>query len=300
MERIQEIIGTRIVDLRKHYKLTQKELCEGICTQAYISKIESGSSMIAADILFQIADRLEVNVSYFYDGIESDRTDYLQEVEHQARKLVYNKDYVQLRSLLKREENSPLRENPRFEQFYLWHSALCKRYIEENYSEALNLLEQALRIRKIKRNFLSKREIKILTNKANIFIDRDNFSEALKLYHEALRYLQLLPEHGDYEMEINLNYNIARLYLLQKDFSHAIEYANEGMAVCKEQDSMYGLGYLLFIIGRVNEEMNNAPAAIKYLTQAKTIFNLSKNDHLVDQVQEKLDDFDSHSSNEDN
>src|SRR5690554_6935845 len=108
--------------------MTQKELCEGICTQAYISKIENGSLAIAADILFMIAERLGVDVNYFYDTAAPERMDYSLEVEVQARELVIHDDYKALEQMINKEEQTPLMKNRRFKQFILWHKALVKRY----------------------------------------------------------------------------------------------------------------------------------------------------------------------------
>ena len=94
--------------------MTQKELCDGICTQAYISKIENGSLAIAADILFKISERLGVDVNYFYDTTFPERMDYSLEVEIQARELVIQDNYTALKRLIEKEEQTPLYENRRY------------------------------------------------------------------------------------------------------------------------------------------------------------------------------------------
>src|SRR5690625_2850003 len=146
MENALEEIGKRIYELRVHLNMTQKELCEGICTQAYISKIENGSLAIAADILFQIADRLGVDINYFYDSTNINRMDYLSEVELQAQELVNKRDFQALHELIQREEKTPLMYNKKFKQFILWNKALCERYINNDANRAIEIMNQALAI----------------------------------------------------------------------------------------------------------------------------------------------------------
>lgn len=83
-------------------------MCDGICTQAYISKIENGSLAIAADILFKISERLGVDVNYFYDTTFPERMDYSLEVEIQARELVIQDNYTALKRLIEKERTNSL------------------------------------------------------------------------------------------------------------------------------------------------------------------------------------------------
>ncbi len=71
---------------------------------SYISKIENGSLSIAADILFEIAERLGVDINYFYDSTYNSRVDYALEVELEARELVQKDEFEKLEELLSREE----------------------------------------------------------------------------------------------------------------------------------------------------------------------------------------------------
>ena len=66
-------IGNEIKRIRKQKKMTQKELCDGICSQAEISKIENGRNSPTIDLLQQIAKRLRVPLSLlFRDQLKSD------------------------------------------------------------------------------------------------------------------------------------------------------------------------------------------------------------------------------------
>ncbi|WP_157964495.1 helix-turn-helix domain-containing protein [Exiguobacterium flavidum] len=59
-------VGNEIKNLRKARGMTQKELCEGICSQAEISKIENGKNSPTVDLLQMIAKRLRVSLSHLF------------------------------------------------------------------------------------------------------------------------------------------------------------------------------------------------------------------------------------------
>lgn len=100
-------VGKEIKDLRLGIGMSQKELCEGICTQAQISKIESGKVYPYADTLYLIAKKLGVDVNYFFDIASAPRLDYVQEVIRFSRKLVRYKEYEEVMRIVNVEEKKP-------------------------------------------------------------------------------------------------------------------------------------------------------------------------------------------------
>ena len=59
-------IGNKLKQLRKQRGFTQKELANGICTQAMISNFEKGDSSPSSLVLFQLAERLQVDINDFF------------------------------------------------------------------------------------------------------------------------------------------------------------------------------------------------------------------------------------------
>ncbi|WP_175615746.1 helix-turn-helix domain-containing protein [Piscibacillus halophilus] len=285
----REEIGKRIYELRRYFKITQKELCEGICTQAYISKIENGSLAIAADILFEIAERLGVDINYFYDSTYNSRVDYSLEVELEARELVKKNDYHKLNELIKREEKTPLMANKRFKQFILWHKSLCIRVLEDDYDTALELLDEALKLSNTSQKSYSEREIQILINKANLFIDKDSFDKAIEIYKEAQAALERLPYIHDSNLLTLVLYNLARTYTLQNKFQKAIEIAEKGIIHCKKYSSFYGFGQFYFILGVNHKDLKNYSIAKEKLLIAKDIFILTDNHKPIEIINRNLD-----------
>lgn len=65
---IRVTVGTRLRELRKAHRMSQKELAVNIGknSAAYIAFIESGERRISAVDLALIASHLKVKLSYFY------------------------------------------------------------------------------------------------------------------------------------------------------------------------------------------------------------------------------------------
>ncbi|MFD2638627.1 helix-turn-helix domain-containing protein [Piscibacillus salipiscarius] len=292
----REEIGKRIYELRRYFKITQKELCEGICTQAYISKIENGSLSIAADILFEIAERLGVDINYFYDSTYNSRVDYALEVELEARELVQKDEFEKLEELLSREEKTPLMNNKKFKQFILWHKALCTRYIYDNFEDSEKLLDEALMLSNTSKKSYSEREIHILINKANLHTDRKNFNRAFELYEDAKDAIEKLPYLHDEKLVTLINFNLARISYFQEDYKKTIQYSENGISHCKKRQSLDGYGQFHFLIGNAQRRLKNFSIAKEHIELAIQIFKLinhtkylSNCEKVLQRIQEEIE-----------
>ncbi|WP_193749057.1 helix-turn-helix domain-containing protein, partial [Exiguobacterium indicum] len=68
MDDLTSSIGTKIKQLRIENQMTQKELCEDICSQAEISKIENGLNSPTVELLQKIAARLNSPITLLFEN----------------------------------------------------------------------------------------------------------------------------------------------------------------------------------------------------------------------------------------
>ena len=61
------LLASRLRSRRLELKLSQSELAEGICKQGQISRIEKGKYNPGSDILYKLAQKLNVPMEYFFD-----------------------------------------------------------------------------------------------------------------------------------------------------------------------------------------------------------------------------------------
>ena len=73
-KRIDQHVGERIRSRRAELGLTQEQLAEALnVSYQQIQKYETGANRISASRIFEMARKLEVDLSYFFEGLPSDR-----------------------------------------------------------------------------------------------------------------------------------------------------------------------------------------------------------------------------------
>lgn len=83
------LIGQKIKDRREYLNLSQRELAEGLCTQALISKIEQGKIKPSSKIIQQLSNRLQVPTSYFFRENSNHKSSDIQTFEENQNLLNY-------------------------------------------------------------------------------------------------------------------------------------------------------------------------------------------------------------------
>lgn len=75
MNAINVHVGAKLREARVLRKLTREQLAEQIgVTVAQVQKYETGQTRVSAAALFVIAGLLEMDITFFYEGLEPDST----------------------------------------------------------------------------------------------------------------------------------------------------------------------------------------------------------------------------------
>jgi len=83
-KRVDEYVGERIRARRTTMGLTQENLAQTLnISYQQVQKYETGANRVSAGRLYEIARRLDVEVGYFFDGLEP--TAERQPLEHGGR-----------------------------------------------------------------------------------------------------------------------------------------------------------------------------------------------------------------------
>jgi transcriptional regulator with XRE-family HTH domain len=271
-------IGEKIRQLRKYTKISQSELAEGICTQAFISQVEKGDVCPSSEMLYRISSRLRVDINYFFDNIYCPRMEYVEEVCNQIREYVLKRDYLNLRTIINFEKRSPLFQSGENKQFLLWHEGICSFYVDKNGEQAIELLDQALSITQLTENVYSEREIEILLSKAIIFSELGENNVSLSTYKKVIKYLEFLPYNPkDIKIPIRIFYNYSKTLTKSGHFIESNKYCDEGISSCKTNSSFYALGELYYQKGLNYYLLNKSEDAIYNFEQSDIIFRFIGN-----------------------
>ncbi|MCP1160547.1 MULTISPECIES: helix-turn-helix domain-containing protein [Bacillus] len=285
-------IGAKIKELRKTQRLSQKELADGICTQAQISKLENGDVYPYASTLYFIAEKLGVDVNYFLHIGTTPRLDYVEEVSRQLKLARRVFKYSDIKQIVKAEENNPLfTQNPVYLQLLLWHKGIYEYYLHKDMEGSLEWFDKAIELTQGKN--WSEREIEISISKGIILFEENHLNEAMELYEKAEEYLNMLPILKDETIKIRLHYNMARTWTRMGVLSKSVSSCHSGIDYCLDCDNLFLLGELHYHLGYNFELQEDFKKARDYMERALIIFELQKDNKYDEFIRGKLQSWDS-------
>lgn len=291
-------IGKKIVQMRKALGFTQKDLAKGICTQALISRIEKGDIYPNASTLYEIANKLGVNLNYFLEVGSTPRIDYIEEVENQLTRLRKAMEYEEMMEIVRVEEKNPLfHTNPSHLQLLYWHKGIYEKEVEHQGEKSFATLIHALNITGSDKKALSEREMEIILSMGVIKFSLEQYEEALALYDQVAHRLKTHPQLIDIRIKTKLLYNIARVHTRLRNDEESLNYCNEGIKWCLENENMYLLGEFHYQKGYILELQKDIPGAISYFKKSKLIFELLEDQKYlplisqrIEQLEERMDE----------
>jgi transcriptional regulator with XRE-family HTH domain len=281
-------VGRKIKELRKNSGLSQEDLAEGICTQAQISKIEKGDVFPYASTLYQISQKLGVDVNYFFDIGTTPRLDYVQEVFKQLQIMRRSLRFEEMMDIVRTEEVNPLfLQNKKNMQLLLWHKGIYLWEVMKDLDAAIVTLQEAVNITYIKGKVMQEREIEILLTVGAIY-NKQNIDKALQIFEEVKGHLQSLPHINDYTIKTRLYYNMARALTRLNRITESNRYCEDAIKWCLYKDSLYLLGELHYQIGYNVELLNQPQKAKGYMEKALIVFELQQDDKYINFINNKI------------
>jgi transcriptional regulator with XRE-family HTH domain len=277
--------GHAIKDLRIKVGLSQKELAAGICTQAQISKIEKCNDIPSALLLNQIANKLGVDMNYFFEMQESHKVEYIKNSREYIRNLIRYRDYENLYTTVREEKKHPYYQEKENLQFLLWHEAICMHYIENDSEKALEILNEAMLLTRNKQ-YYTEQEIEMLNSIAIILRETQSYEESKKRFQEALEKIKEVPKISDPTVEIRIIFGLAQLLTDIESFQESLQHCEKGISLCKELETLYLYGELLYQKGENLARMGQKNLASESFEHSIHIFELQNNTVLIQSVKE--------------
>ncbi|KYG92222.1 MULTISPECIES: helix-turn-helix domain-containing protein [Metasolibacillus] len=275
---MNHMISQKIKELRKKRGLTQKELADGICTQAMVSNFEKGEMIPSSLTLYAIAQRLGVDMNYFFDMASTDNASFnSSDAQNIIRKLIHQHDYESAYFIVQNELVQEALLAPEHRQFLLWHKGICQWFLHQQLDTAIQTLEEALHAND-KPNI--EQEIAIMNSIAVVYFGAKHYEKSLAYYEKCL---PLIEEHAtiSYLVKIRVFFGASRTFQHSKKFTEALFLSKQGIQLCIEHETLYLLGDLLFQTAHCLISMQDKTNAAIYLEQAKTIYSLqNKYDYL--------------------
>lgn len=283
------VIGKKIRELRKAVGLTQGDLAEGICTQALISRMEKGDIYPSATALYQISNRLGVDVNYFFEIGTTPRLDYLREVERQLTKLRLDQRFEEMMDIVKMEEKNPLfyKDHEKLQLLY-WHKSIYLFEIEKDSGAAFSMLQKAFKLTCHQKKAMTEREMEILITFGTWESLLNNHQKALEYYKMVENAIKPADQLHDKSIKTRLFFNTARVLTRIGDFGASTDYCLRAIHWCIEEELLWGFGELYYQVGYNYELQEEYDQAITYMKKALVMFELLGNTLNTSFLEEKL------------
>lgn len=285
---------------RQALHMTQEELCEGICNAQTLSRIENGKQNPGKEVYKRLMERMGKEKNRAFARISGDDIrvlEYAREYENALHKFDYEKAEENLLFLEKMADDSPVSK-----QYLLRGRAVIdwnlKRITPE---EGRKKLKKALAITVEKaeeQNFatypLMENEISILYNIADTYFYESKIEKAIFLLenvYEGINSGYRIPEKGKLT-EVLILTNLANMYGELGEYQKAIELAEQGVTICKEEKVSSALPQLLAEMEWNMEQLLDSGENVKFtkkdcekiLRQACYLASALKQDHNLELI----------------
>ncbi|MFS7398058.1 helix-turn-helix domain-containing protein [Carnobacterium maltaromaticum] len=239
--------GEEIKKKRLEKGLTQKELSENICTQATVSNLENGASVPTISILLKLADRLNMEFADIYEYTVESKDGYNQtfkKVRELCSKVKHKEAYEFLTSSIDFDKIDTIYDRKQ----YCYFMGITSLMGQENPSDAIYYFNLVLTSESdTSLDFLDVSA----TNGIGIayYIQKEN-EKALTYFEKSLEQLDelftLIDTIKESQEIAKIYYNTAKFYSEIGEYSKALNLAELGIKLLKNENLGYNLDLLLY------------------------------------------------------
>ena len=277
-------IATLIKTKRKEKGITQKELADGICVQAVISKIEKGETTPSVDIFFKIVKKLEIDMSIVSKIFKLNNTIHQNLVySDKVTQLLYMRDYENLAYVLK--TLNKLDMTPEEILYYEWLISVTNYMTRQ--STFLETIQELKGILSESKDNYFQLYLKVVSAIASIYSDNHDNDLALQYFESIIDDYQASE---DFQDQVTFLYSISRAYFIKEDLNKSLMYISKAIDEILEEKSIYLLGDSLLMKAYILNEAKLYDESKKYCRNAITIFELENKELLKNMAQKLLID----------
>ncbi|MDA1871908.1 helix-turn-helix domain-containing protein [Bacillus thuringiensis] len=273
-------LGITIKELRIKKKISQSELCHGICSQSQISKIEKGVIYPSSVLLYQLSERLGVDPNSIFAITQNNKLKYVENVKNVIQDCIRQHQYKELYEIVKKEKDENNFQSIEDKQFLIWHEAIAIYRVNKSIKSALTLLNHALKLTVTNADCLSEREIDIMQAMAIFYAENKEYEKSINILRRCLTNFNKLDFPRDKEIKLKLIYNLSKCLSYTCQYEEAIKYIDKGIQLAINLNTLYLLGELYYGKGSnlLKLKQSNDENVADNMKTALFIFKLTKNE----------------------
>lgn len=283
-----EILGQKVVEMRKLRHITQQDLCKGICSQGTISLIEKGKMLPGIDILIALSLRLNVPITYFVEAVYLENTAIEMELLEKVEVLLRERTFEEIYQIAKNELNSESKNNW-YRYYFRWLYDLCSYHTNKiTIDEAIiriATLEREAPKQELNKNYLSTR---IQNSLAVLYAEKKDYTKSIFYYKKIdLDLIQTQVSFDFHSFKLKIIVNKMKTFYDMEDYDEALRQAKLGIEESIRVDRMVYMGNFYYYLGQCYEKINYKDDEIaKQYHRARFFFEILGREKLLEVLDE--------------
>lgn len=285
-------INISIQDLRLEKKISQKKLCNGLCSIAQLSRYETGQRFPKKIMFDTLIERLGESSKYYnYVG---DYTDYIQ-CQYREKLIYYSMSHNddKIDYYLEKYKSSSDKLDLLDEQFISMILISKEKSPEEKIDKYMDAIEMTIpnfEIENISNYLLSHTEISIINAMACCYKKLGDKDTALEIFNGLAFYIDknITSTHEKLRNQSLVLANLTNLLLLKKQYIDVLYWANKGIEICLQNHDSYFLPILYHAKCKALIQIGNIKEAKELSVYTYYLFKVNGQEQLANLIQKDL------------
>lgn len=232
-------IGTILKAIRIEKRISQKEMCQGLCAVPMVSYIENEMRIPHRKLIESLFSRLGETIDL--SKVPMTKADFQRtNLEYRINSCVAVGNY-EIKEMLDEYVSCKKSMTQLERQFLKFYETLYENKNYEKNEETINKLADILKItiddyelKNFPNRLLSKTELFILNNIARCKYDLGDTNEAISMMLQLKQYLErkIIAKNVFAEVQPMILFNLANWIGLNGDYNQALKLSTEGLEIC--------------------------------------------------------------------
>lgn len=267
-------VGLLIKDYRQIQGLSRKYLAHNICHPSYISRLEKGERCPNVIILKEIANRLKIPISFFYDVLDNDDANELNLLRKEIYVLHSKGDYVNLTKTIDKHSKKFNLVSIIDRQFFYTSRAKAVAIVNKEYESGICKLKRSLSELVEFKTLLSLHEFAVMASIGDLYIYNRDFQNANKIYNNLYKVRDNIDYHVNFDCSGKFHINYSLLCLLENKINIARLILEEGFILCDKYNSSPLLSELYLLKGAICFLEGNQALVKDYFYKSRMLYNI--------------------------
>lgn len=288
-----DVIGKELVIIRKKKGVTQKKLCEGICSQSTISMIENGELIPGIDLITALALKLDTPISHFTNLLFLNEPYEKKELVLSLEKLMEMHKYDEIYKITLSEINVE-QNNDWHKYYFLWLNLISGYNIKKvGLKETLDKIKVIYNKTsdfKLNKDYLNYR---IINSIAIFHATEKEFKKSLFYFNKIdLNSLENIEVFNLNNFKLRVIFNKIKTLYDFGLYDEAIIEAKLGIEYSKKAANIAFLGNYYYYLGQCSEKKECEYSEIKgYYDKALLFFEFLNKEEYIKIIKDNKKNF---------